>query len=279
MPADLYYCYIDPHYNNWTAAKVLNNKALFGQLFGCARQPEVIARRVNGFWTDAAGTILTGTMLEKIVSRCECMVVKQATEDENGTAIAGGTEKIASFNKVCGAISKDIVVHAPVNQHESMEKLCPGTMNTVRVLSRLTQNGVEIISAVVRMGNGLTDGGVVACGIQQDGQLKENAFTYKGDKTEVHPVTGIRYADCKVPNYSGICALVDRAHTCVPSSRLVSWDVAIDALGLPVLMGANLSYGDVNLHQLCNGPIFGDKTDEILQEVFHVRGDSPHLTP
>ena len=36
----------------------------------------------------------------------------------------------------------------------------------------------------------------------------------------------------------------------------------------PVLIKANFSYGGVTIHQLNNGPIFGDDTEKILREVF-----------
>ena len=53
------------------------------------------------------------------------------------------------------------------------------------------------------------------------------------------------------------------------SSRLISWDFAVDPQGEPVLIEVNLTYGGVLVHQLCNGPIFGDRTEDILSRVYH----------
>ena len=55
----------------------------------------------------------------------------------------------------------------------------------------------------------------------------------------------------------------------VPLFRMVSWDVAIDESDEPVLIKVNLSDGELDFHQLNNGPLFGEDTDEILREVFH----------
>ena len=50
--------------------------------------------------------------------------------------------------------------------------------------------------------------------------------------------------------------------------RLVSWDIAFDKKDQPLLLEANLHYGELDFHQLNNGPIFGDDTIKILEEVF-----------
>ena len=43
----------------------------------------------------------------------------------------------------------------------------------------------------------------------------------------------------------------------------------------PILIEANLCDGELDFHQLNNGPIFGDETEDVLKEVFtHSRGIS-----
>lgn len=43
----------------------------------------------------------------------------------------------------------------------------------------------------------------------------------------------------------------------------------LNACNEPVLIEANLCSGELDFHQLNNGPIFGDETKEILMEVFN----------
>ena len=50
-------------------------------------------------------------------------------------------------------------------------------------------------------------------------------------------------------------------------SKMISWDFAVDESGEPVLIEMNINYGELDFHQLCNGPIFGDQTKEIVKEV------------
>ena len=54
----------------------------------------------------------------------------------------------------------------------------------------------------------------------------------------------------------------------MPHFRLVSWDISVDEAGDPVLIETNLNYGELEFHQLCNGPVFGEDTRQILDEVF-----------
>ena len=49
---------------------------------------------------------------------------------------------------------------------------------------------------------------------------------------------------------------------------MISWDIAIGEDELPVLIEANLYFGQLDFHQLNNGPLFGEDTEEILHEVF-----------
>jgi hypothetical protein len=51
----------------------------------------------------------------------------------------------------------------------------------------------------------------------------------------------------------------------------VSWDIAFDEQENPVLIEANLKDGELDFHQLNNGPLFGDDTEKILDEVFFVQ--------
>lgn len=39
-------------------------------------------------------------------------------------------------------------------------------------------------------------------------------------------------------------------------------------IGQPSLIEANFSGVELDFHQLCNGPIFGDLTEEVLKDVF-----------
>lgn len=71
--------------------------------------------------------------------------------------------------------------------------------------------------------------------------------------------------------------LVKSLHPQIPHFRLVSWDVAINEDGKPILIEVNLKYGELDFHQLNNGSLFGEDAAGILDEVFcrKSEGDFP----
>ena len=140
---------------------------------------------------------------------------------------------------------------------------------TIRILSLLSDNGVKIYSSVIRMGiNGSkvdnASSGGITCGIKKDGHLNSYAYSAAGEKYDIHPTSKIKFDDITIPNFQKAKELVTNLHPTIPMFRLVSWDIAIDEEGEPILIEANLKYGELDFHQLNNGPVFGEDTEKIL---------------
>ena len=38
--------------------------------------------------------------------------------------------------------------------------------------------------------------------------------------------------------------------------KLASWDFSVDELGNPILIEVNMAFGELDFHQMTNGPIF-----------------------
>ena len=119
-----------------------------------------------------------------------------------------------------------------------------------------------------RIDNGSAGG--ISCGILPDGRLKPTATTIHGDKCDVHPLTGVRFDDVTVPDFSRIVERVRYAHPRFPFLRLMAWDIAVDSDREPVLIEFNYN-GGLQITQLNNGPLFGEHSREILDDVFEIR--------
>lgn len=52
IPDDIQACYIDPYFNNWDEALLLDNKTYYKFIFHDVKQPRLIAARSGGVWTD-----------------------------------------------------------------------------------------------------------------------------------------------------------------------------------------------------------------------------------
>ena len=170
----------------------------------------------------------------------------------------------------------DIVVQEPISQSNELSRLNPSSVNTIRCLTLLKKDGTaKLYSTCLRMGVGDTkvdnasSGGCVV-GVKEDGTLNEFASTPQGKRFKAHPFTGLDFSTVTIPNFSRIKELVLGEATKLSYFRLVSWDIALNKQNEPVLIEANLCSGELDFHQLNNGPLFGDDTEEILNEVFNI---------
>ena len=148
------------------------------------------------------------------------------------------------------------------------------SVNTIRIMTLLNSDGsVSLCSACLRMGvagakvDNASSGGVVA-GIDERGYLKKYAYKPTGERFLKHPTSDIVFEKFKVPSFEKCKELVMNLAPNYPYFRLISWDIALDLKNEPVLVEANLCSGELDFHQLNNGPIFGNQTEKILLEVF-----------
>lgn len=82
IPDDLYYCKIDPYFNNWALAEYLDNKCYYKTIFPDVKQPETIACRMNRIWYIDN----MPTTFEKVLAvlKGSESFVKMATDSEGG---------------------------------------------------------------------------------------------------------------------------------------------------------------------------------------------------
>lgn len=161
-------------------------------------------------------------------------------------------------------------------QCDELNLLNASSVNTIRILSLLKKDEVKIYSSIIRMGvNGArvdnASSGGITCGIENDGSLKSVAYSSKGVRYDVHPTSKIHFENIRIPSFEKAQQLVKKIHPRLGHFKMVSWDIAIDNALEPVLIEANLCYGELDFHQLNNGPLFGEDTEDILNEVFSHR--------
>ena len=278
LPDDLYYCDIDMYFNNWHKGEIIDNKCYYERMFPKIKQPETFAYKINGFWYDKETTLISE---EKVLLKSKEekeLFVKYATNSSQSSGVFyvdNSNNNISEqIEKIIKKDNRDIIIQKPVKQHKVLKSFNPSSVNTIRVLSLLTEQDVKIYSCILKIGaNGekadnIVRGGMT-CGIKPDGFLKDIAYDSKGNKIEkVHPASKIEFSTVQIPKFEEICKTVKEAHKLVPNFRLVSWDITVDEDENVVLIEANLKYGELNFHQFNNGPLFGDDTKAILDEVF-----------
>lgn len=281
IPNDLYYSKIDQYFNSRKLGYGFNDKNYYSKIFAGIKQPKVIVRKINGLiFADDYRQLSVEDAKNRIMEQGE-VICKPSQESGSGRGIqffdSNDSGKI--YNFLTDASYDDYIVQTLIKQHQELNRVHKGSVNCIRICSLLMEDGVHILSSVLRMGfgnskvdnatakdNAAYDG--MSCGIDTSGRLKKYAHGYStGAACEKHP-DGLVFEGFCVPSFDNAIELVKKAHPLIGHFRLVSWDIAIDAGGEPVLIEANMRKGSINFHQFNNGPLFGDLTERVLKEVF-----------
>ena len=274
LPIDCYINDVDEYFNDRAASHVLDNKCLYSRLFPGIPVIEVIASRMSGFWYDGKMQMITKSEWIDIISKEDAVFVKVAADSCGGKGVKYiQKSKIDELDEFITKQSGDLVVQRPFVQHPSYARLNSYSVNTLRILSLLTDVGVTFYSAIVRMGVGNTkvdnaSQGGIFCGLEEDGTLKDTAYRLSGESFKTHPDNGMTFDGYKIVGLDKAKELIKKAHPMIPYFRMISWDIVIDEMGEAHMLEANFAKGSVNFHQLSNGPLFGDDTERILNEVF-----------
>lgn len=276
IPDEIWYSYIDPYFNNWKLDKYIDNKCYYPRMFPDVKMAALYFYKLNDFWLNNENQIISFKLVCDFLSSKECYIKIADSISGCGNGVVYYNPTLHDKGKLMKALCQNanLVVQEPIRQHSNLASLNSSSVNTIRLLSLLKRDGsVKIYSSVLRMGrkgskvDNASQGGIT-CGIKEDGRLKNIGYTRFGECIECHPDSKVRFEDVEIPNFSKVKDLIYKAHQYVPDFRLVSWDVSIDHEGEPVLIEINPAYGELDFHQLNNGPIFKEDTLEILSEVF-----------
>ena len=126
----------------------------------------------------------------------------------------------------------DAVLEELLVQHPEMARMCPTSVNTVRVATLLGDKQEGIVYAFLRIGNGkvmdnVDQGGMAARVDLETGTLKTVAADKAGHVFTKHPMTGTDIIGFRIPYWEEVKALCLNAMRKVPQMRYVAWDVAI----------------------------------------------------
>ena len=164
-----------------------------------------------------------------------------------------GVEKIALEGKDQPTLyaelmeKKMFLAEEAIVQHPTMNKLCERSVNTIRIVTILSDSGkAHFIYALVRIGSGKNDVDNVTSGgmytlLSNDGVITHPVFC---DKTvsyyTEHPHNGQPLIGFEIPYFREAVELCLEAAKVEPRMRYVGWDVGITPDGPVFVEGNNL---------------------------------------
>ncbi|WP_343486608.1 sugar-transfer associated ATP-grasp domain-containing protein [Allomuricauda sp. d1] len=149
--------------------------------------------------------------------------------------------------EIVSAIKKtnNDLIEEYIMQHDSLMKLSPSGLNTVRIFTQLDDNDqVNILGCRLRITiNSYVDNlaaGNIAAPIDEISGIVNGAGVYSDiTKTEEykHPITGIDIVGFRVPFWKETLQMVKEAASLYKGNRSIGWDVAITNKGPELLEG------------------------------------------
>ena len=269
-----FYALCDAFLNSAEFAAQFDNKAYYPLLFHDVPRPKTVALRLGGAWLSPDYRRIS---FEEVLCRCSTeergVVVKYARGSCGGGGVRffGREDRDGLEKEIVFAPGLDLVIQTVQPQCRELERIHPASLNTVRIMTLLLEDGAKALSSVLRMGvNGsrvdnASSGGII-CGITPEGCTKSIAYDKHGKSYSLHP-SGSAFAGIEIPGFSRCVELSVALQERFPYCRMISWDWAIGEDRSPVLIEANLSNGELDFHQFCNGPIFGELTPQVVREV------------
>lgn len=276
IPDDIFTAIISPRFNQMRQWPALLDKNLTYNLFKDFKQPQAVVQNINGFFYVDDKIVSEFVALETCNTINKPLIIKPTIDSGDGKNVElfSVNHHQTSFNNLKTSelfrlYKKDFIVQECVEQSETMKALNPSSFNTIRLMTYLKEDGVHILSSVLRIGQPSrhTDnfsGGGIVCGIDNGGVLRTKGYNRFGDVFTRTP-SNVVLDGFQIPNYQSVVEMVKAMHPIVPYFKLISWDIGIDINESPVFIEYNTYYQSTDLHQIANGPLFGAYTDEILE--------------
>ena len=230
--------------NNNIIVRALNNPDYYHIVDDKIEFNEFFSDYLKRDWLD-----MRKTSLEEFEAFCrkhDDMMIKPINET-GGT----GVEKLyvkdySSVKELYDLIlsKKAYLVEEVVKQHPDISRLYPYSVNTYRILTIKTDDDVDVIYAILRLGN---NGSVVdnhhAGGMSTPIDLDTGKILFPASDLnlvlyEEHPMTHMKLVGYQLPYWNEAKAMVKEAAMLIPEIRYNGWDVAISEDG-PLLIEGN----------------------------------------
>lgn len=275
VPVDLQFTEIEDHLNDWNSAHGIDNKNNYAMYFPEIRHPKSVFRKMAGLYHADDYSIISKEQAIQNCIDCGDVIFKVALESGKGYGISfwkteDGKEALL---QMLDELPEETNAQEYIRQHPDMAKMNPSSCNTIRVVTYANEKGVRVLSSYFQAGTsenvrmGKANLGGLCAAIKPDGYLYPMAYDTHYEGREMHPC-GIRFADFRVPSYDKVCDAVVKLATKMGDFKIISWDLTVGEDGEPVFIEMNLKYGGTMFQQLSAGPLFGDDSDEILNEIY-----------
>lgn len=281
VPEEMFRTRIEPVLCRRDVASAYHDKNEMDRLFAAMARPRTVLRNIyGGYYDEHYEPIARGDVVPFLAKRPGRHFLKPSISGTgSGSNVAAVQFSANGFHIADAALTldeieriyvQDFLLQEAVEQHESMARLHAGSLNTLRVISLRLNGTIEPIAVTLRMGNGshVDNGhaGGLLCGVDvKTGTTTAYAMDVYFRRFATHPLSGVAFDARPIHRFDAVTAMAVSVHQQLRYFDMVSCDIALGADGAPCLVEVNTFGQGVEPHQvLKGGPLFGDRTDEVL---------------
>ena len=282
VPEDIGRSYIEEVLNPVAYRAPYEDKNLFSVILGKENVPRTIVCRINGSNLLDSDYKNAGDDLSKYIGDATSLILKPSVDSSSGRGILKFEKRGKEFVSVGKDITltkdfllsyqKDFCLQEAVVQHSFMNKLCPTSVNTMRLcLYRSVTSEEPVVTAgVIRIGkNGSFVDNVHSGGMRigvdvSSGELGKYVVDQYGNKQDTWNGIDFSKSIYFVPNWNDVISFAKYVGTRIHHHRLIALDIALKENGIPILIEYNLSGFSYSPYMVTNQEVFGKYTDEII---------------
>lgn len=282
LPASYYYPTVECALNPIPIKDALSHKSLSQLLYnGIVKFPHTVLRTFNGIYFDYLYHPITPKIASEIlksendellykpaVSTCQGKDIKLLNQKEI-VELADKIQRESVRTKI-----PEFVIQRVVQQSSETKIFNPSSLNCMRITTLNLNGEISVCSCAIKCGpaNSIVDNiGTgkrgVAVGIKKDGSLYAHGFYGNGEKATSH--NGVEFEGKRIKNFDKIIEKATELHSVNPVCKLIGWDLALDVGGDVVLIEGNTVCPSISFEQMATGPIFGSRTDEVIEYIKH----------
>lgn len=237
------------------------NKATFASMMtskGVNVVTELFRNLPDGRIVDRHGRTITVNAALRVVEELGGTVFMKPTSGTRGQST--GMFHLHESSTMLPVYGQDILFQQLLTQHPIIASFNQTSINTVRVVTLHTPDGIRLDGAVFRMGlrgkpvDNWSAGGVAVGVNLEDGTLMRYGVRerkFGGEVFAAHPDSGITFEGFQLPYWDRILSLVTEAAKAIYPLRTIGWDVAFCPEG-PMIVEANEEW-HVEFLQICWG--------------------------
>ena len=269
---DLFMPFILRKLNNKSESEAFVHKGLYDILFkDTIDRPVTLINCINGVCYNSAFEPISNDKVIGLVREENDIIIKPTVGSCMGRNVRKIKGNCQEIDAILSQYGDNYIIQKVVNQSEITAIYNSSSLNTFRI-STLNINGkVSLSSLMFRCGQEgafVDNGGAggIMIGVDIDGHMREYGYNNKYEKI-YNTKGGVIFSEGYFPNMNKIVNKVIDVHKkCLPTMGFAGWDIAIDINNNPIMIEVNLVWPGIQFEQLCQGtPIFGDRTDEVIE--------------